>query len=141
MNINNTTSAGDLKHHPHLVLAKSQVLIVEDNFINQTVIKQFLLRAGARIDVASNGQDALELLKTKQYDAVLMDIQMPVLDGLQACKQIRAQEHLKSLPIIGLSARVCADTSQQCLDHGMNGCISKTVDPRELVNQLSQWIK
>jgi len=70
-----------------------------------------------------------------------MDIQMPVLDGLQACKQIREQEHLKSLPIIGLSAGAFADTSQQCLDHGMNGCISKTVDPKELVNQLMQWMK
>jgi CheY-like chemotaxis protein len=123
------------------VLATAQVLVVEDNLINQVVIKQFLVRAGARIDVANNGQDALELLKTKQYDAVLMDIQMPVLDGLQACKQIREQAHLKSLPIIGLSAKVCADTSQQCLDHGMNGCISKTVDPKELVNQIAQWIR
>jgi CheY-like chemotaxis protein len=70
-----------------------------------------------------------------------MDIQMPVLDGLQTCKHIRAQEHLVSLPIIGLSARVCADTSQQCLDHGMNSCISKTVDPQELVKQLAHWIK
>jgi CheY-like chemotaxis protein len=109
--------------------------------IAQAALKEFLEIFGARIDVASNGQVALELLKTKQYDAVLMDIQMPVLDGLQACKQIRAQEHLKSLPIIGLSARVCADTSQQCLDHGMNGCISKTVDPKELVNQITQWIR
>ena len=123
------------------MLARSQVLIVEDNLINQTVIKQFLVRAGARIDVASNGQDCLDLLKTKQYDAVLMDIQMPVLDGLQACKQIREQEHLKCLPIIGLSAGVFADEVQQCLDHGMNGCISKTVDPKELVKQLTQWMK
>jgi len=91
--------------------------------------------------VASNGQDALELLKTKQYDAVLMDIHMPVLDGLQACKLIRQQEHLQQLPIIGLSARVCADTSQQCLDHGMNDCIAKTVDPKELVKQLAIWMK
>ena len=126
---------------PHPVLATAQVLVVEDNLINQIVIKQFLLRAGASIDVANNGQDALELLKTTQYDAVLMDIQMPVLDGLQACKQIRAQEHLKSLPIIGLSAGVCAETSRQCLDHGMNSCISKTIDPKELVTQISQWIK
>jgi CheY-like chemotaxis protein len=140
VNINNTTSAGDLKHHPHLVLAKSQVLIVEDNLINQTVIKQFLLRAGARIDVASNGQDALELLKTKQYDAVLMDIQMPVLDGLQACKQIRAQEHLKSLPIIGLSAGVFADEVQKCFDHGMNDFISKPIDPEKLYQVLANWI-
>jgi len=71
---------------------------------------------------------------------VLMDIHMPVLDGLQACKLIRQQEHLQNLPIIGLSAGVCADTSQQCLDHGMNGCISKTVDPKELVKQLTQWM-
>ena len=141
MTINNTTSAKDLKNHHHIVLASSQVLVVEDNPIIQTVIKQFLLRAGASIDIANNGQDALELLKTRQYDAVLMDIQMPVLDGLQACKQIRQQEHFKSLPIIGLSARVCKDTSQQCLAHGMNGCIPKTVDPKELVNQLAQWIK
>ena len=66
---------------------------------------------------------------------------MPVLDGLQACKQIREQAHLQSLPIIGLSANVCADTSQQCLDHGMNSCISKTIDPKELVNQISRWIR
>jgi CheY-like chemotaxis protein len=122
-------------------LQDRMILLTEDNVIAQQALKEFLEIFGARIDVASNGQDALELLKTNQYDAVLMDIQMPVLDGLQACKQIRAQEHLKSLPIIGLSAKVCADTSQQCLDHGMNGCISKTVDPKELVSELAQWIK
>ncbi|QWD17243.1 response regulator [Polynucleobacter paneuropaeus] len=117
------------------------ILLAEDNAIAQEALKEFLEIFGARIDVANNGQDALEFLKTKQYDAVLMDIQMPVLDGLQACKQIREQAHLKSLPIIGLSAKVCADTSQQCLDHGMNGCISKTVNPKELVNQITQWIR
>jgi CheY-like chemotaxis protein len=138
--INNTTSAEDLKNQHHIVLARSQVLIVEDNLINQTVIKQFLLRAGARIDVASNGQDALALLRTKQYDAVLMDIQMPVLDGLQACKQIRQQEHLKSLPIIGLSAGVFADEIQQCFDHGMNDFISKPIDPDKLYQILVHWI-
>ena len=140
MTINNTTSTEDLKNHRHLVLARSQVLIVEDNLINQTVIKQFLIRAGARIDIASNGQDALALLKIKQYDAVLMDIQMPVLDGLQACKQIREQEHLKSLPIIGLSAGVFADEVQQCLDHGMNDFISKPIDPDKLYLTLVNWI-
>ena len=140
MTINNTTSAEDLKNHHHLVLARSQVLIVEDNLINQTVIKQFLIRAGARIDIASNGQDALALLKTKHYDAVLMDIQMPVLDGLQACKQIREQEHLKSLPIIGLSAGVFADEVQQCFDHGMNDFISKPIDPDKLYQTLVSWI-
>jgi hypothetical protein len=117
------------------------ILLTEDNVIAQAALKEFLEIFGARIDVASNGKDALELLKTKHYDAVLMDIQMPVLDGLQTCKHIRAQEHLVSLPIIGLSARVCADTSQQCLDYGMNSCISKTVDPQELVKQLAHWIK
>nr|WP_255532971.1 hybrid sensor histidine kinase/response regulator [Polynucleobacter sp. CS-Odin-A6] len=117
------------------------ILLTEDNLLAQEALKEFLEIFGARIDVANNGQDALERLKTVRYDAVLMDIQMPVLDGLQACKQIRAQAHLKTLPIIGLSASVCEDTSQQCLDHGMNGSISKTVDPQELVNQLTQWIK
>ena len=117
------------------------ILLTEDNAIAQEALKEFLEIFGAHIDVASNGQDALELLKAKQYDAVLMDLQMPVLDGLQASKKIREQAHLKSLPIIGLSARVCADTSQQCLDHGMNDCISKTVDPKELVNQITQWIR
>ena len=140
MTINNTASTRNLKNHHHIVLARSQVLIVEDNLINQTVIKQFLVRAGARIDVASNGQDCLDLLKTKQYDAVLMDIQMPVLDGLQACKQIREQEHLKCLPIIGLSAGVFADEVQQCLDHGMNGFISKPIDPEKLYQTLVNWI-
>lgn len=138
--INNTTSDGDSKNHRHLVLARSQVLIAEDNLINQTVIKQFLVRAGACIDIASNGQDALALLKTKRYDAVLMDIQMPVLDGLQACKKIREQEHLKSLPIIGLSAGVFADEVQQCFDHGMNDFISKPIDPDKLYQTLVNWI-
>jgi CheY-like chemotaxis protein/HPt (histidine-containing phosphotransfer) domain-containing protein len=128
----------DLQDKP---LQDRMILLTENNLIAQEALKEFLEIFGARIDVASNGQDALALLKIKQYDAVLMDIQMPVLDGLQACKQIREQKHLKYLPIIGLSARVCADTSQQCLDHGMNGCISKTVDPKELVNQIAQWIK
>ena len=140
MTINNTTSAKDLKNHHHIVLASSQVLVVEDNPIIQTVIKQFLLRAGASIDIANNGQDALELLKTRQYDAVLMDIQMPVLDGLQACKQIRQQEHFKSLPIIGLSAGIFTDEIQQCFDHGMNDFISKPIDPDKLYQTLVNWI-
>jgi len=138
--INNTTSIGSQTNSIHPVLVRAQVLIVEDNLINQTVIKQFLLRAGALIDVANNGQDALELLRNKQYDAVLMDIQMPVLDGLQACKQIREKAHLQSLPIIGLSAGVFSDEVQQCFDHGMNDFISKPIDPEKLYQTLVNWI-
>lgn len=137
-NVEHPTSKQDFEDKP---LQDCVILLTEDNVIAQEALKEFLEIFGARIDVANNGQDALERLKTERYDAVLMDIQMPVLDGLQACKQIRAQAHLKTLPIIGLSASVCKDTSQQCLDHGMNGCISKTLDPQELVNQLNQWIK
>ncbi|MCW2278686.1 response regulator [Heliophilum fasciatum] len=119
----------------------SHVLLVEDNEINQEVAMGILEEAAINVDVAVNGQEALRMLDKKRYDLVLMDMQMPVMDGITATKEIRKQARFKDLPIIAMTANAIQGDRERCLQAGMNDYVSKPIDPEKLWNALHHWIK
>ncbi|MDE2000931.1 MAG: response regulator, partial [Burkholderiales bacterium] len=118
------------------------VLLVEDNEFNQMVAGELLRDvAGMWVAIASNGEEALALLAQQSFDAVLMDIQMPGLDGYEATRQLRAQGGANSrVPVIAMTAHATQQDRQQCLAAGMNDYISKPVMPQELFTLLEKWI-
>ena len=122
-------------------LVNMPILVVEDNLVVQEMTSEFLTLSGAQVDVASNGLEALQLLSKKTYAAVLMDTQMPVMDGLTTAIQIRKHEHLKHLPIIGLSAGISPKERDACLASGMNDFLSKPFKPMQLVAHLKSLIE
>ena len=93
------------------------------------------------IDVAANGEDAVRMASTKKYDLVLMDMQMPVMDGVTATKAIRSKPQLSNLPIIAMTANVMAADRERCIAAGMNDHVAKPIDPDELFTVLLRWIK
>ncbi len=117
------------------------ILLVEDNEINQLIAEELLHKAGYTVDTASHGQEALEMLSKKSYDLVLMDIQMPIMDGLTASMKIREQEHLKKLPVIAMSAHAMSGDKDKSLAHGMNDHITKPIIPEILYSTLRYWLK
>jgi PAS domain S-box-containing protein len=117
------------------------ILVVEDNEINQQVVRELLEGAGLPVNIASNGFEALSAVKEEVFEAVLMDVQMPVMDGYQATQEIRKDERLKDLPIIAMTAHAMAGDHERCLEAGMNDYVSKPVDPEELFSTLVKWIK
>ncbi|TXD50250.1 MULTISPECIES: response regulator [unclassified Polaribacter] len=115
-----------------------KVLLVEDNLINIMVGKQILEKALLTVEVAKNGVEAIDMVKENSYDIVLMDIQMPVMDGYTASKEIR--KFNKKLPIIALSASVFIEVKDKIKDCGMNGFIVKPFDPEDLLNRIEDAI-
>ncbi|NQY63850.1 MAG: response regulator [Alteromonadaceae bacterium] len=122
-------------------LTCANILLVEDNELNQQVMLGFLEETGANVEVAEHGKIALAMLANKSYDLVLMDLQMPVMDGLTATKLIRAQACFSDLPIIAMTAHAMADELQNCIDIGMNDYFIKPIDPNALFSLLSRWLE
>ncbi len=116
------------------------LLMAEDNEINQLVAKEILQSAGYTLDIANNGQEALDMLEKNTYDAVLMDIQMPVMDGYTATKHLRSQEKFDHLPIIAMSAHAMKGDRELSLSHGMQDHITKPITPAILYKTLRYWI-
>ncbi|MDO6445912.1 response regulator [Colwellia sp. 1_MG-2023] len=123
-----------------LDLSHADILLVEDNELNQQVVLGFLEETHANIDVAENGKIALEKLAEKTYDIVLMDLQMPVMDGITATLEIRSQIEFADLPIIAMTAHAMQEELQKCLDVGMNDYFTKPIDPNALFVLLSKWL-
>jgi signal transduction histidine kinase/CheY-like chemotaxis protein len=138
----------------------ARVLLVEDNEINQQVAKEILEGAGLNVALASNGQEAVNAVKENNYDAVLMDVQMPIMDGYQATRKIREWEtevrkqraedrsqdsvhspQFSELPVIAMTAHAMAGDEQKSLEAGMNDHITKPIDPEQLFATLQKWIK
>jgi CheY-like chemotaxis protein len=119
----------------------ANVLLVEDNEINQQVAREILEGAGLKITLANDGQEAVNAVKENEYDAVLMDIQMPVMDGYTATRAIRKDERFKELPIIAMTAHAMAGDEDKSLEAGMNGHVAKPIDPDQLFSTLQKWIK
>ena len=117
-----------------------RVLLVEDNPINQQVAKEILQQAGLQVEVCDNGQEALDALDAASFDLVLMDIQMPVMDGYEATRQIRSQARFASLPVIAMTANAMAGDAELSLSTGMNGHIPKPVDPAVLYETIGAWL-
>mgnify|MGYP000873121363 CR=1 FL=1 len=119
----------------------SVVLLVEDNEFNQQVAAELLSELGFVVDIAEDGQKSLTMLAKRSYDVVLMDMQMPVMDGVTAAVEIRKQEALREMPIIAMTANVMAAEIQRCLEAGMNDHVAKPIDPDNLFAKLVKWIK
>jgi CheY-like chemotaxis protein len=151
--------ADTLKH-----IQGAQLLLVEDNEINQQVAREILEGAGLNVEIATNGQEAVNAVKENQYDAVLMDVQMPVMDGYTATRKIREwqlkahsskleaadsselsasnlQPPTFDLPIIAMTAHAMAGDEDKSLQAGMNGHVTKPIDPDQLFATLQKWIQ
>jgi len=149
----------------------AQVLLVEDNEINQEVARELLERTGLPVTIATNGEEAVHMVKEKYFEAVLMDVQMPVMDGFEATRRIREWEdgirhkigkdsdlkstrlsssqaeirnpksEIKNLPIIAMTAHAMTGDRERCIKAGMNDYVSKPIDPEKLFSALVRWIK
>lgn len=119
---------------------RGPILVVEDNLINQKVVTSLLRKKGYMVDVANHGQEALDLLAGKAYQLILMDVQMPVLDGFQATHQIRANPRLCGLPIIAMTAHAMNGDRERCLQAGMNEYLAKPVDHKQLLTFVEQYL-
>lgn len=119
----------------------AQILLVEDNKINQQIAVELLELAGLEVTVASNGKIAVETVKNRTFDAVLMDIQMPVMDGYEATQTIRKDNKNLDLPIIAMTANAMSGDREKCLAAGMNDHLAKPINPQEVYKTLAQWIK
>jgi two-component system sensor histidine kinase/response regulator len=125
---------------PDRSVANAHVLLVEDNPINREVASELLHAIGLQVDVAENGRQALECHARTRYDLILMDMQMPVLDGVEATRAIRARPDGGSIPIIAMTANAFDDDRQRCFAAGMNDFIAKPVDPAQLQDTLLKWL-
>jgi PAS domain S-box-containing protein len=121
-------------------LAGLRILVVEDNVVNQAVAEGILVFEGAAVTLAANGRIAVDLLRNTAFDAVLMDLQMPVMDGYSATRAIRGELGLKRLPIIAVTAHALAGERRRCREAGMNDHLSKPVDPKRLVDTVRNEI-
>ncbi len=117
-----------------------RVLVAEDNGLNQEVIEGLLDHVGIQVVLAQDGNDALDKLSNEDFDAVLMDLQMPGLDGLQATTILRQNSAWRTLPVIAMTAHSRDSDQARCLAVGMNGHISKPIDPELLYHTLSRWL-
>ena len=119
----------------------TRILLVEDNAMNQQVASELLARAGVLVEIAENGEEALRRVQDQKFDAVLMDIQMPVMDGITAVKQIRLMGgDFEDLPIIAMTANDMSGDREKSLEAGMNDHIGKPIDPLRLYSCLQKWV-
>lgn len=119
----------------------AHILLVEDNELNQEVATELLTSAGFAVDIAADGAVALRRVQEQHYDIVLMDMQMPVMDGLAATRAIRQLPGYGDLPIVAMTANAMAGDRERCIAAGMNDHIAKPIDPQDLTAKLLQWVK
>ena len=123
-----------------------QVLVVEDNLVNQRISSLILKKLGFTVDLANNGEEGVAMWAQGNYDAIIMDCQMPVLDGYSATAKIREQEQAQGfktnrrMPIIALTAQALPQDRQKCLDSGMDDYLTKPVDSSDLGAALNRWL-
>ena len=126
-----------------LLKGKSRVLLVEDNKVNQKIASVMMTKLHLDLDIANDGQEAVQLLAQRDYDVVLMDCQMPVMDGFEATACIRLGEQgvrQPDIPIIAMTANAMTGDRDQCLEVGMNDYISKPIDPQLFHEILGKWL-
>ncbi|MBF0428665.1 MAG: response regulator, partial [Magnetococcales bacterium] len=140
--INQPSETASLDDHPLIdTMSGAYVLVAEDTPINQQIAKELLEWVGIRVDIANNGSEAVQMVQTNDYDAVLMDIQMPIMDGYEATRIIRNTPRYAQLPIIAMTAHAMDDERQKCLNVGMNAHIAKPIDTKQLFLLLTSHIK
>jgi two-component system, sensor histidine kinase and response regulator len=124
----------------------AEILVVEDNKINQQVATEILRQAGAIVTIANNGQEAVDIVREQSFDAVLMDVQMPVMDGYTATAEIKKMftdplQPIVPLPVIAMTAHAISGERERCLSAGMDDYVTKPIDPDFLYSVLIKWIK
>ena len=122
-------------------LRGARVLLVEDNDVNRELALEILGTAGMHVDVACNGLEALQRIAGATYDGVLMDCQMPVMDGYEATQRLRADARYAALPVIAMTANAMAGDREKCLAAGMNDHVAKPIDVGQLFATLARWVK
>jgi signal transduction histidine kinase/CheY-like chemotaxis protein len=129
--------------NPELIsqIRGAHLLLVEDNEINRQVAQELLEGFGIDVTTAENGEEAIALLQEAEFDGVLMDMQMPVMDGVTATREIRKDPHFSKLPIIALTANVMVSEQNEFLDAGITDHIGKPIDPDRLVATLAKWVR
>jgi CheY-like chemotaxis protein len=126
-----------------MALKRGRVLVVEDNVVNQRVATHMIAKMGYEVDLAQHGREAIERLSSARYDLILMDCQMPEMDGFEATRIIRdrASKVLDHhVPVIAMTANAFAEDRERCLAAGMNGFLSKPVNRQALADMLAKWI-
>ncbi|MBI4868791.1 MAG: response regulator [Candidatus Wallbacteria bacterium] len=121
-------------------LAGVRILVAEDNEMNRMVAGELLSSWGAQVAFAHDGRECVEKVLPGLYDIVLMDVQMPEMDGYEATRALRAREELAGLPIVGCTANVMAGDAMKCTEAGMNSQVGKPIQPRELYDELNRWL-
>ena len=123
------------------VIHGASILVAEDNVLNQEVAMGLLADAGFEVEIANNGQEAIDMVGKHTYDIVLMDMQMPVMDGLTATVEIRKDTRHKDLPIVAMTANAMQQDKEKCVTAGMNDHLTKPIDPDELFRVLLKWLE
>jgi len=121
-----------------------RVLVAEDNIINQKLIKQILMKYGINVDLANNGLEAFDKVKSQKYDLILMDIQMPVMDGIEATQEIlnyESEENLEHTPIVALTANALKGDKERFIQQGLDDYLSKPIESSELLFVLKKFLK
>jgi CheY-like chemotaxis protein/HPt (histidine-containing phosphotransfer) domain-containing protein len=122
-------------------LSGAHILIVDDNMLNQQIAQELLQESGITTELANNGLEAVDMADVGNFDAVLMDVQMPILDGLEATRLIRTCASSKLLPIIAMTANATEQERENCLSAGMDDFIAKPIQPDQINNILARWLQ
>jgi len=121
-------------------LRDARILLVEDNTFNQQIAQEMLEEAGSAVCLANNGAEALELLRQASFDCVLMDVQMPLMDGLEATRRIRADPRLAGLRVLAMTATATNEDRARCMEAGMDDFISKPIQPALMYQTVALWL-
>ncbi len=118
-----------------------RILLADDNFVNQEVVRGFLDGTSATLDVAKNGEAALELFSQTDYDLILMDVNMPVMDGLEATAALRRSPRGRTLPVVALTASDTPEDVERCYNVGMNTMLIKPIQRMQLLQTIAKQLK
>jgi CheY-like chemotaxis protein len=123
---------------PQKLPSRLKILVVEDNVVNQRLMEKIFLRYGVAVTIAGNGEEALSATRSGSYDLILMDMHMPIMDGIEATQRIRKEENGRKTPILAMSASVTREDREACLKAGMDGYLAKPIRTQDLLKEIRQ---